>query len=194
MTSDKQAQEGKRPYPTSDQTVDPDEVEEVLERDDTARPLEVVSLDIDEEGEKTADLSAETTRSLLEEAQEEAYADEIARHTADPAVREALEERQELNAGRRELRDTLQEHHATSPDLSGGDVDAAWEDAGVGEETVGGAAPTPDQDVVDELGEAMGIQYADDEPLHTGDKLEERDRHRWELNPDSAADETDENG
>jgi hypothetical protein len=57
---------------------------------------------------------------------------------------------------------------------------------------VGGSAPTPDQDQVDEIGEAAGLTYEDDEPLHTSDKLEERDRHRWELNPESAEDDEDE--
>lgn len=80
----------------------------------------------------------------------------------------------------------LREHHATSPVLSGGDVDAAWEDADVGEESVGGGNPTPDQSVVEELGEAMGITYEDGEPLHTTDMLEDRDKHRWELDPASS--------
>lgn len=80
----------------------------------------------------------------------------------------------------------LREHHATSPALSGGDVDAAWEDADVGEESVGGGNPTPDQNVVEELGEAMGLNYEDGEPLHSEEKLASRDEHRWELNPASS--------
>src|SRR5581483_7353313 len=43
--------------------------------------------------------------------------------------------------------------------LAGGDVDAAG-DGDVGEETVGGSTPTPDQDVVDDLGRAVGVTYA----------------------------------
>jgi hypothetical protein len=74
------------------------------------------------------------------------------------------------------------------PKLSGGDVDAAWEHADVGEETVGGSSPTPDQDVVDELGEAAGITYSDTEPLHTTEKVERRDERRWELDPASSDD------
>jgi hypothetical protein len=54
-----------------------------------------------------------------------------------------------------------------------------------GEESVGGSTPTPDQDIVDELGQALGIGYEDYEPLHTADKLEDRDQDRWELNPAS---------
>ena len=55
----------------------------------------------------------------------------------------------------------LRDHYATSPTLSGGDLDAAWEDADVGEESVGGSNPTPDQNVVEELGEAMRLNCED---------------------------------
>ncbi len=84
------------------------------------------------------------------------------------------------------LVEKLREHHSTSPALSGGDIDAAWEDADVGEESVGGGNPTPDQSVVEELGKAVGLTYEDGEPLHTAEKLESRDHHRWELDPASS--------
>lgn len=70
--------------------------------------------------------------------------------------------------------------------LSGGDVDATWSGTDAGEETVGGSTPTPDQDVVDDLGEAAGITYDDAEPLRVGDKVADRDTRRWELNPASS--------
>jgi hypothetical protein len=57
-----------------------------------------------------------------------------------------------------------------------------------GEETFTGHAPTPDQDVVDELGAAAGLTYEDDEPLNYA-KVAARDRHRWELDPRSAVEE-----
>src|SRR5262245_50085861 len=82
----------------------------------------------------------------------------------------------------------LREHHSKSPKLSGGDIDAAWDMADVGEETVGGSTPTPDQDVVDELGGAVGLIYEDDEPLNTAEKIAKRDLHRWELDPASSED------
>ena len=150
------------------------------------KTVEIISLDIDEEGEEPLELSAETTLELLQDAQEENYEKELSRYTEDQDIEEALEERQALNNGRSELQERLTEHHATSPTLSGGDVDASWEDANVGEETAGGMAPTPDQDDVDEIGEAYGIEYDDDEPLRTGEKLAKRDEERWELNPASA--------
>ena len=39
------------------------------------------------------------------------------------------------------------------------------------------------------MGEAFGISYEDDEPLRTGDKIEARDRNRWELDPALADEE-----
>ena len=86
-------------------------------------------------------------------------------------------------AGNHQLIEKLREHHSTSPTLSGGDIDAAWEDADVGEESVGGENPTPDQDIVEEIGRAVGLVYEDNEPLHTSQKIKARDESRWELDP-----------
>ena len=75
-----------------------------------------------------------------------------------------------------------------SPELSAGNVDAAWDRIDEGEETVGGSHATPDQDVVDELGKAVGVTYNENEPLRLGQKEEERDSQRWELDPASSED------
>ena len=72
--------------------------------------------------------------------------------------------------------------------LTGGDIDAAWDQASVGDETVGGSSPTPDQDIVDEIGRALGVTYGEGEPLRTAEKIERRDEQRWELNPASSED------
>jgi Family of unknown function (DUF6335) len=56
----------------------------------------------------------------------------------------------------------------------------------VGEESVGGENPTPDQDIVEEHGKAVGLTYEDNEPLHGSDKIEGRDQSRWELDPASS--------
>ncbi len=56
------------------------------------------------------------------------------------------------------------------------------------EEAIGGFLTTTDDDLVDEMGEAAGLIYADDEPLHTPEKIEARDRKRWELDPASSED------
>lgn len=77
--------------------------------------------------------------------------------------------------------------------LAGGDIDASWDKAAVGEETVGGTSPTPDQDIVDEIGRAVGVHYEDAEPLHTTEKIERRDERRWELHPASSEDFSERN-
>jgi hypothetical protein len=100
--------------------------------------------------------------------------------------REFAEAAQLGSAGRQHMLDKLREHHSTSPKLSGGDVDAAWEDADVGEESVGGENPTPDQDIAEELGKAVGLSYQHNEPLHTNEKIAARDQSRWELDPASS--------
>lgn len=153
------------------------------------KPKEIISLDVGEEGEESAELDPETTLDLLEEALEENYAEEVARHTNDPDIQEDFETRQDFDTGRRQLDEQLEQHHSESPELAAGDIDAAWDESDVGDEMPGGTAPTPDQDVVDEIGEAVGLTYDDDEPLGIGEKMTERDQHRWELDPESAEEE-----
>ncbi len=95
--------------------------------------------------------------------------------------------------GRAEFEEKLQEHTSTSPALTAGDVDADWASAeSVGDEAPGGDNPTPDQDVVDEIGRALGVEYDDDEELRGGEEISARDRRRWELDPDSKDDFDDE--
>lgn len=94
--------------------------------------------------------------------------------------------------GRREMRERLDEHTETSPALTAGDVDADWESAySVGDEAPGGDNPTPDQDVVDDIGKAVGVQYEDNEELKGEAKISKRDKHRWELDPASSEDFND---
>ena len=95
-------------------------------------------------------------------------------------------------SGRAHLADALKEHRETDPVIAGGDLDADWESAStVGDEAPGGDNPTPDQDIVDEIGRAFGLEYQDNEPLHSEEKLQARDRRRWELDPASAEDYKD---
>jgi hypothetical protein len=94
-----------------------------------------------------------------------------------------------VRSGRRELKERFAEHTETSPALTAGDVDADWESAyAVGDEAPGGDNPTPDQDIVDDIGRAVGIEYQDNEELKGADKVEKRDRNRWELDPASSDD------
>jgi hypothetical protein len=86
------------------------------------------------------------------------------------------------------------EHTEGGSRLTGGDVDADWNEAyASGEETPGGDMPTPDQDVVEEIGRALGVEYEDAEELKGAEKIENRDRNRWEYDPASAEDYKDRN-
>ena len=99
-----------------------------------------------------------------------------------PPPREAvvIRDDREIRAEREATEDP-----STSPRLSGGDVDADWRRAGsTGEEAVGGSVSTPDQDRVDEIGDALGVSRAPDEEVRTSAEiLEKRDRRRWEQEP-----------
>jgi uncharacterized protein DUF6335 len=103
-------------------------------------------------------------------------------------VTEMFTEAQQEGRRKSEVLEKLSRNPIGRPELAGGDLDAAWDRADEGEETVGGSSPTPDQDLVDEIGEALGLSYQDNEPLRIEEKLEKRDAQRWELNPASSED------
>jgi Family of unknown function (DUF6335) len=85
-----------------------------------------------------------------------------------------------------ELTERLREHHSSSPADSGGDIDADWADVNsTGSESFGGHNPTPDQSDVEENAHAYGIDFQDNEPLDLLEKMEKRDRNRWELDESS---------
>ncbi|GAA6616994.1 DUF6335 family protein [Scytonema sp. NUACC26] len=76
-----------------------------------------------------------------------------------------------------------------NPEITGGDIDARWDlEATVGDEAVGGTVPTPDQDIVDDLGAAVGMEMNDKASVRGVDILEQRDERRWELDPMSSED------
>jgi hypothetical protein len=94
--------------------------------------------------------------------------------------------------GRSEMHENQEQHRGMSPEITAGDVDVDVEDAYfTGDEAPGGDNPTPDQEVVDDIGKALGVEYQDAEELKAGDKVVERDRHRWELDPASSEDYKD---
>ena len=94
--------------------------------------------------------------------------------------------------GRAEMAQADRLHRGMPHDIGGGDVDVDVEDAYfTGDEAPGGDNPTPDQDVVDDIGKALGVQYDDAEELKSSDKISERDKHRWEWDPASSEDYKD---
>jgi len=97
-------------------------------------------------------------------------------------------------SGRASLKQHRRAHTESGPDLTAGDVDADWGEAYAdGDEAPGGDNPTPDQDVVEEIGRALGVEYDDAEELKGSEKITQRDKHRWEYDPASAEDYRDRN-
>ena len=101
---------------------------------------------------------------------EEFMEEEIARAPKDPE----------------QLAQRLRNNTAASPSDSGGDPDASWEDVNdSGTESVSGDNPTPDQSLVEENARAVGVSFEDNEELEFIDKIDRRDRDRFELDPRS---------
>jgi uncharacterized protein DUF6335 len=94
--------------------------------------------------------------------------------------------------GRAEMEQSRLDHAGMGQDITGGDNDVDVEDAYfTGDEAPGGDNPSPDQDIVEDIGKALGVQYDDNEELKGSDKIIERDKHRWEMDPASSEDYKD---
>src|SRR6478672_3980171 len=104
-------------------------------------------------------------------------------YVPDPEIEEFME--QEISRAPKDpelLAHRLRNNTAASPRDAGGDLDADWEDVNdSGSETVAGGNPTPDQSLVEENARALGVSYEDNEELEFIDKIEKRDRKRFEL-------------
>ena len=109
----------------------------------------------------------------------------------DPEIEEFMEE--EISRAPKDpelLAHRLRNNTASSPRDAGGDLDANWEDVNEsGSETVAGDNPTPDQSLVEENAQAVGVSFEDNEELEFIDKIERRDRERFELEEGSKATE-----
>jgi hypothetical protein len=112
-------------------------------------------------------------------------------YVPDPEIEQFMEE--EISRAPKDpdlLANRLRNNTAASPRDAGGDLDASWEDVNdSGSETVAGDNPTPDQSLVEENASAMGVSYEDNEELEFVDKIEKRDRERYELDENSKASE-----
>jgi hypothetical protein len=112
-------------------------------------------------------------------------------YVPDPEIEEFME--LEISRAPKDpdmLAQRLRNNTAASPRDAGGDLDADWEDVNEsGSETVAGDNPTPDQSLVEENALAMGVSYEDNEELEFIDKIERRDRDRYELDENSKASE-----
>jgi hypothetical protein len=112
-------------------------------------------------------------------------------YVPNPEIEEFMEE--EISRAPKDadlLAHRLRNNTAASPRDAGGDLDANWEDVNEsGSETVGGDNPTPDQSLVEENAQAVGVSYEDNEELEFIEKIEKRDRNRYELEEGSKATE-----
>ena len=104
-------------------------------------------------------------------------------YVPDPEIEELMEE--EISRAPKDpelLAQRLRNNTSASPRDAGGDLDANWEDVNdSGSESVAGDNPTPDQSMVEENARAIGVSYEDNEELEFIDKIEKRDRERFEL-------------
>ena len=110
-------------------------------------------------------------------------------YVPDPEIEEFMEG--EISRAPKDpelLAQRLRDNTAASPRDAGGDLDAAWEEVNMsGSEAVAGDNPTPDQSDVEENANALGVSYEDNEELEFIDKIEKRDRDRYELDENSKA-------
>ncbi|HSE31292.1 MAG TPA: DUF6335 family protein [Pyrinomonadaceae bacterium] len=110
-------------------------------------------------------------------------------YVPDPEIEEFMEE--EISRAPKDpelLAHRLRNSTSASPRDAGGDIDADWEDVNSsGSETVGGDNPTPDQSLVEENANAVGVNFEDNEELEFVEKIERRDRDRFELEERSKA-------
>lgn len=108
-------------------------------------------------------------------------------YVPDPEIEEFMEE--EISRAPKDpelLAHRLRNNTSASPRDAGGDLDADWEDVNQsGSETIAGDNPTPDQSLVEENARAVGVTYEDNEELEFIDKIERRDRERFELDEGS---------
>lgn len=142
------------------------------------KQLTEVQLDPLKELTETDDLATQMQLDLLEMAPES--------EAVTPLSWEDISDR---NLGLGKMIEEVRAAAGFDSSPTGGDVDVNQYLAKVaGEEAVGGTTPTPDQNVVEDLAASVGIKIADKATLHTSEILEQRDAHRWELEPESAED------
>ena len=98
----------------------------------------------------------------------------------------------DVSASSRKLAERLRDDPVADPAVTGGDLDAQWESAQFsGDESAISSMPTPEVNVVDDIGRSIGVTYEDNEELKVGEKERSRDIRRWELDPASSDDYLD---
>ena len=109
----------------------------------------------------------------------------------NPEIEQFMNE--EIDRAPRDSNELEQRFEAStqSPVTSGGDIDAEWEEADDdGAESVGGHNPTPDQSDTEANAAAMGFTFEDNQEIDLLEKMQKRDRNRFELDEDSKSGDT----
>ena len=109
----------------------------------------------------------------------------------NPEIEQFMNE--EIDRAPRDSNELEQRFEASvqSPVTSGGDIDAQWEEADDdGAESVGGHNPTPDQSDTEANAAAMGFTFEDNQEIDLLEKMQKRDRNRFELDEDSKTGDT----
>ena len=173
---------------------EPEREEEEQYTSETPQDKSQQSVLLDMEGDEGDDqpLGAdERLDRVTAETNAEVVLNEMSDYTEDEEILDDFAERQMMPTDEQGMMRRMRQHHSESPEQTAGDVDAAWDQAeDVGDETPS-AEPMPGHDRVDEMGEALGVTYDDDEPLEFAEKVWQRDEERWELDPESAEDGPD---
>ncbi|MDX6694731.1 MAG: hypothetical protein QOF02_2334 [Blastocatellia bacterium] len=108
----------------------------------------------------------------------------------DPEIEEFMEEEISRAPKDPELLARRLRNSNTDAPQGAGDPDSDWnESTEEGEETPFGDNPTPDQSMVEENAAAVGVSYEDNEDLEFIDKIDRRDRDRYELDERSKSDD-----
>lgn len=115
--------------------------------------------------------------------------DESARRYGSSALDSEMAPEDELaETGRILVEREFEKYYAVRPEMTAGDFGASWQEAEeTGAESPGGHVTTPDQENVDEIGRAVGMEFQDNQELCAPEEvLSRRDRRRWELDKRSA--------
>jgi len=133
-------------------------------------------------GKKTKKTATKTARKSAKRPKKAAKASKspVATLRTPPSSLDMNRDATAARSGRRQISESRRRHNKMSA-VTGGDADTDMESAYFsGDGAPGGDNPTPDQNDVDDIGQAIGVKYNDNEELRGGDEVVERDRHRWE--------------
>jgi len=129
---------------------------------------------------KTARKSAKRPQKAAKRVRRPARKPPVATLRTPPSSLDMKRGASAAGSGRRQISENQRRHNKMAA-VTGGDVDADMESAYFsGDEAPGGDNPTPDQNDVEDMGQAIGVKYNDNEELRGGEEVVERDKHRWD--------------